>query len=203
MSRPADLSGRLWPIHLKPLEDELLSSWMIRLARAYDIKPVWFWRLFWPVDFRTVDIEAPGGLVDLLASKTATPFACAAGTTLTMLAHEYGVVHHVRYCCACFARDPEPYFRRRWQLQSFLLCETHGIRLSNGCPHWRHELTPEKVPLTRDSMAWCVQCGEDLRSARHELLALSRPADQVLDWQKRLWRLVSGGRETSDGQQRI
>jgi hypothetical protein len=42
MSRPAGLSGVLWPIHPKPLEDEQLSSWMIRLARAYEIKPVSF-----------------------------------------------------------------------------------------------------------------------------------------------------------------
>jgi hypothetical protein len=64
MSRPAELSGTLWPIHLKPLDDELLSSWTIRLSRAYDIKPVWSWRLFWPVDFRAIDVDAPGGLLD-------------------------------------------------------------------------------------------------------------------------------------------
>lgn len=123
MSRPADLSGGLWPIHLKPLDDELLSSWMIRLARAYAIKPVWFWRLFWPVDFRAVDVETPGGLLDLLARKTATPFRRAVQTTLTAIAREHSVLSTVRYCAQCISEDPQPYLRRQWQLRSFLLCD--------------------------------------------------------------------------------
>lgn len=196
MSRPAKLSGTLWPVHLKPLDDELLSSWMIRLARAYEIKPMWFWRLFWPVDFREIDVEAPGGLLGLLAAKTATPFARALATTLTMLAREHRVVRQVRYCRACIADDPEPYFRRRWQLHSFLLCEMHGIPLSSGCPHWRHEVMPEKVPLTRDSMAWCSQCGEDLRTTQRDFMP-SHPLGQVLDWQKRLWMLLRDSQYTS------
>lgn len=179
----------LWPIHLKPLDDELLSSWMIRLARAYDIKPVWFWRLFWPVDFREIDVEAPGGLLGLLAAKTATPFARALATTLTMLAREHRVVRKVRYCRACLADDPEPYFRRRWQLHSFLLCEIHGIPLSSGCPEWQHELMPELVPPSRDSMAWCLRCGEDVRAGTQEFTSC-RPAAQVLDWELRLWKLL-------------
>jgi TniQ len=29
------LSGEFWPIRPKPYDDELLSSWIVRLARAY------------------------------------------------------------------------------------------------------------------------------------------------------------------------
>ncbi len=28
-------TGTLWPVHLKPQEDELLSSWLTRLALAH------------------------------------------------------------------------------------------------------------------------------------------------------------------------
>jgi hypothetical protein len=30
-----DLTGKVWPVHLKPQEDELLSSWLTRLALAH------------------------------------------------------------------------------------------------------------------------------------------------------------------------
>src|SRR5687767_8033265 len=29
------LSGALWPLRLKPYDDELLSSWLVRLSRVY------------------------------------------------------------------------------------------------------------------------------------------------------------------------
>ena len=32
------LSGRLWPAHVKPQQDELLSSWLVRLAMAHGVK---------------------------------------------------------------------------------------------------------------------------------------------------------------------
>ena len=34
MAIPEHLSGTIWPIHPKPLPDELLTSWMVRIARA-------------------------------------------------------------------------------------------------------------------------------------------------------------------------
>jgi len=198
MSRPTDLSGRLWPIHLKPFDDELLSSWMIRLARAYDIKPVWFWRLFWPVDFRTVDIEAPGGLLDLLARRTATSFERALETTLTAMAQEHSIARTLRYCVPCMAKGPQ-YFRRRWQLRSFLLCERHGVPLRTGCSEWGHELTPEAASPGEDSILWCSRCRSTVRIPGAEPFVPCRPVGQVLDWQSRLWNLLANAGRMSHG----
>jgi hypothetical protein len=193
MSRPAHLSGTLWPIHLKPLDEELLSSWMIRLARAYAIKPVWFWRLFWPVDFRNVDWAAPGGLLELLALKTAAPLDRTVQTTLTVLSQAHAIASSLRYCPVCLVEDTEPYFRRRWQMPFLLLCERHGAVFLQGCPHCRRPLRPELVPLSRDSMAWCSHCGHDLRRPERESIPPSRARHQVLDWERRLWKLVEAG----------
>ena len=55
---------------------------------------------------------------------------------------------------------------------------------------------PEKVPLTRDSIAWCSQCGEDLRTTEQGFMP-SHPLGQVLDWQKRLWILMRDLQYTS------
>ncbi len=34
----AGLSGSLLPVHLKPLPDELLSSWLVRIAHGHGMK---------------------------------------------------------------------------------------------------------------------------------------------------------------------
>lgn len=38
-SLETSLSGKLWPIHFKPEEDELLSSWLCRLALSHGLHP--------------------------------------------------------------------------------------------------------------------------------------------------------------------
>lgn len=162
-----------------------------------------FWRLFWPVNFRHVDIEAAGGLLDLLATKTSTSFERTVQTPLTAIVQEkYDVTLTRRFCQKCLAADAEPYFRRRWQLCSFLLCDVHGIPLITGCPRLGHDPVPERVPLSRDSIAWCVPCDEDLRTARRqaaEPFTPCRPVEQVLDWERRLW---NPARELNPGRYR-
>ena len=77
MARPEELSGQIWPIHLKPFDDELLSCWMVRLAHAYGVKPVWFWNRVWKRDavaYRFVDRSAPVELLRLLSAGTGTRY---------------------------------------------------------------------------------------------------------------------------------
>jgi hypothetical protein len=42
------LSGELLPVHFKPKDDELLSSWVVRLAFAHGRKPYSFSSILWP-----------------------------------------------------------------------------------------------------------------------------------------------------------
>jgi hypothetical protein len=88
-------SGTLYPLHLKPKDDELLSSWIVRLSLAHGLASTEFasflrfpriWRLkdidlnirtteFTPVTYLTK-------LIDALSQKTATPLERVQGTTL-------------------------------------------------------------------------------------------------------------------------
>lgn len=83
MSGP--LSGRLWSLHPKPHDEELLSSWLVRLGRAYGAKPTRFcaavWRhpSFW---HRDIDKRIYEPVLTVLAEKTATPRARVLDTTL-------------------------------------------------------------------------------------------------------------------------
>ncbi|MDQ6759491.1 MAG: TniQ family protein [Acidobacteriota bacterium] len=119
------ISGPLWPIYPKPFPDELLSSWMVRIARAYRIRPASFWkRQAGSVDFRNVDLTAEDRLLRLIGLKTGTPLDRVRATTLRAY-RECGVDWYgghetvIRFCPACL--EERPYFRRRWRL-GFLRC---------------------------------------------------------------------------------
>lgn len=75
---PDGLSGELWPIHFKPYDDELLSSWSVRLARAYGVEPVKFWNRVLPhnpieIRWSTLDYLPPENLLSVISQATATP----------------------------------------------------------------------------------------------------------------------------------
>jgi hypothetical protein len=152
-------SERLWPIHLKPLPDEILSSWLVRLALAHGHTPHSFASLVWPggqIWARDLDRCADETILHLLQVRTATDAALVAQTTLR--AYEGWVFEHLnstgktpwilplglyhrtergrgwQWCPQCLADDAKPYFRRSWRLTWVTLCERHRIELLSRCP---------------------------------------------------------------------
>src|SRR3990172_9203307 len=80
-----DLTGRVWPVHLKPQEDELLSSWLARLALAHGQTASSFFTRAWPGRYllaRDLDLWNDQTALKLLARKTNTPLARVFPTTL-------------------------------------------------------------------------------------------------------------------------
>ncbi|CAG4884761.1 conserved protein of unknown function [Georgfuchsia toluolica] len=88
------LTRPLWPVHLKPLPDELLSSWLVRLAHAHGLKAQSFCRLLFGSQRqlwnRDIDRLAPSWLIDTLCENTATPLDV--GRNCTLRAYE-GVLY--------------------------------------------------------------------------------------------------------------
>jgi hypothetical protein len=156
----AQESSELWPIHLKPKDDELLSSWLVRLARAHGLKLHTFCSLTWlgkQIWNRDIDKSADSQMVETLSTKTGTPIKRVRSTTLaeyenilyekhnllgpTSWIMPVGVYHRTRkqfglqYCSLCLAEDKEPYFRRKWRLAFMMSCERHQVLLNDRCPH--------------------------------------------------------------------
>lgn len=151
----------LWPVHLKPLPDELLSSWLVRLAHAHGLKVQTFCRLFfgnaYQVWNRDIDRQGPEWLTETLCRHTATPPETAKETTLQayegVLYRRFResstlqwilplfVYHRTRkgfglqFCPRCLTEDAEPYFRKRWRVAFCTYCPTHGTMLHDCCPH--------------------------------------------------------------------
>ena len=147
---------------MKPKDDELLSSWLVRLASAHSLKLHSFCALVWSRDKqiwnRDIDKCADPSVVTLLAEKTATPRDLAANTTLasyegylyerhnpygnTQWIMSVGVYHRIRtgyglqFCPRCLSdgADTEVYYRRAWRLAFVTFCEQHRVSLLDRCP---------------------------------------------------------------------
>ena len=153
------LTAPLWPIRYKPLPDELLSSWLVRLAHGHGLKVQTFCNLIFgnklQVWNRDIDRLAPPWLVDTLALHTGTPLATAYGTTLKVYdgilfrnprpsGHlnwilSLKIYHRVRegfgqqFCPQCLAGDATPYFRKVWRLSLSTTCPRHSCMLHDRC----------------------------------------------------------------------
>lgn len=165
----------LWPIRYKPLPDELLSCWLVRLAHGHGLKVQTFCNLMFgnkrQVWNRDIDRLAPPWLVDELVQRTGTPSKIAWNTTL----HAYegilyskfrsaGVLqwiltlkmyHRTRqgfglqFCPTCLAEDSIPYFRKRWRIALNTVCTRHGTMLLDRCPDCGVGVAFHRLDMTR------------------------------------------------------
>lgn len=153
------LTSPLWPIRYKPLPDELLSSWLVRLARGHGLRVQTFCNLIFgnqlQVWNRDIDRLGPDWIVDVLSERTGTPLVVARETTLRSyegrLYPEFRasgslqwittlqVFHRTRqgfgmqYCPQCLLEDAIPYFRKSWRVAFMTTCPTHCCMLRDRC----------------------------------------------------------------------
>lgn len=167
------LSGDLWPIHLKPKSDELLSSWLVRLAHANGYKVETFCCLLFgyrsTIWNRDIDRAAPDNIGAILSSITGatseqilnTTFVSYEGKLFSQVNHHgvtrwilpLGIYHRARkrpalmYCPACLARDETPYFRKQWRLAFSTVCTIHECLLLDICPRCYASVAPHRVDM--------------------------------------------------------
>jgi hypothetical protein len=155
------LSGAYWPAHPHPLRDELLSSWLVHIARANGVKLQRFCdcnfgseRQLWN---RDIDRRAPPWLLETLSKHTGTPLSAVRKTTLVeyrgnlfreqhpsgpqqwllplMMYHRTFTGYGMQYCPKCLAEDPDPFFRRSWRVAYCTFCTKHRCVLLDRCPN--------------------------------------------------------------------
>lgn len=167
------MATSLWPVHPHPLPDELLSSWMIRLARGNGFKVHNFCAQFFgrerQIWNRDIDHHAPPWLINALAARSGTQLERIAQTTLRSLeasAFErfnevgatrwilpLGVFHRTRrgygqqFCPLCLGEDEDPYLRRIWRLGLSTVCSRHGVLLQDRCFACGHQLMPHRSDM--------------------------------------------------------
>ena len=196
--RLATVVPELWPVKVFPAHDELLSSWLHRLALGHGLSPRHFGECLgvggsagaWSA---RLDLALPEFLLNLLHHQTGVdPHRIAAmtigGETWRPLLLPFRRAQTDRtcatwlqFCPACLAEDETPYFRRAWRRASVMTCRRHQRGLLDRCPACGQGLAPFKqrglVPQHR-----CVVCAFNLRRAQaSELAPATRRAAELLD----------------------
>ena len=160
MSTMRGLTSSLWPIRYKPLPDELLSCWLVRLAHGHGLKVQTFCNLIFgnklQIWNRDIDRTAPAWLLDELSFRTGTSPETTWSTTLRayegllyrkfrlsstlqwilalQLYHRKPEGYGLQFCPACLREDPVPYFRKRWRVALKTVCTQHRTMLHDRCP---------------------------------------------------------------------
>lgn len=168
--------GRL-PCATYPKPDELLSSWLTRLAHDHLTKTHTFGRMLFPganVWNTDLDRSAPETMLRILAQRTGTPLAQVEQTVLrcyesrlhlhsgqgaiTPWVLPLGIYHRTRryygllFCPLCLRKDgATPYFRTHWRLAISYACTQCGVYLHDSCPGCEQPVTFFRVELGRKS----------------------------------------------------
>ena len=182
--RYRDLLSGHWPVVAGPEPDELLSSWLHRLAVGNGLPP----KAFGPaLDLGSgawsgrLDLALPAIVRDRLVRCTGLTPGAVGGMTLAgagaralwlPLRADLSPGRRGRrqaawlqFCPQCLAEDEQPYFRREWRLATTIACARHGSRLLDRCPACGQGLAPFNQASLRPQND-CAACGFDLASAK-------------------------------------
>lgn len=221
------MGTKLWPIHPQPLPDELLSSWMIRVARDNGFKVHSFYaahfgreRQIWT---RDIDHHAPAWLLDGLEEHSGVARARLEAMALrafesvvferfnetgnTRFLMPLSIFHRTRraygqqFCPLCLTADKTPYLRRRWRLALEVVCAQHGVLLQDRCGSCGSPLVPHRGDMnTRSTFprrSTLRQCGH----CRCSVVAAATSAPlEAIDTQRCIDRALDQGFATLPNQ---
>ena len=172
-----------WPVAVEPEPDELLSSWLNRLALAQGLPPRTFGSALglgggaWSA---RLDLAPPAALLDRLTRRTGLAAAVIAAlsfrdfdakalllpmrTTASPRRKDRWRATWLQACPCCLAEDQNPYFRRAWRLATTIFCPRCARRLIDRCPACLQGLDPfHQAALAPQHV--CAHCCFDLRRA--------------------------------------
>lgn len=200
----------VWPVPTPILPDEILSSWLVRLALRQGCDPLVMTGVLWPAwRFWTRDpdwllpekrlgalshFSGVGG-TPILAASLANTVARILGQGSATRLHSSWVVTlgtrnrkragGLQYCPVCLAEDQAPYFRLQWRFAWHTACEHHQVALRGRCCHCAAPLEPHRLVAEDKALNRCGSCKGDLRLCEPHpcslpALAFQQAADETL-----------------------
>ena len=189
----ADSMFRIRPL---PLNDELLSSWLIRTAYLHHSDPATFLNLYFPeYDYHLwdndLDLYNNNSFLNRLSLKTGYKKEIFYGMTLKsyegrlsetihynnrnafimpIFRRKRNIRQHAqRICPLCLKEDKQPYLRKKWRLFFSTACIKHKCFLIDKCPSCGEPFVIHKSLYDGD-FPHCRKCGFSFKTAEPEFI---------------------------------
>ena len=179
-----------FPWKPEPFEDELLSSYLVRLAYAHRFNPATFYRAYFPdlkkIFFdRDIDLWLGEDVICRIADKAKIPseklmnlslrsytgylFETPSLRTKTAFIDPIAIEGTVsrrgyKFCPECLERDRVPYFRKLWRVSFYTVCPEHRTMLTDRCPRCNTPVSIHKHARL-ELFPHCYRCGFSLKDA--------------------------------------
>ncbi len=173
----------------QPFEDELLSSWLTRVAIEHKRKLSIFLSLYVKkegssISRTDIDFLYDENLFEALVTKSNLTkkdilkmslrseegylYSCKENNLyppnqirkLVDKRNHYGLM----YCPKCLAEDKIPYFRKKWRYQFYNVCTKHELFLTDRCWVCYERVNFSKI-VHNKNLAICSKCEKDLRTS--------------------------------------
>jgi len=167
----------IWPIHPQPLNGEILSSWMIRVAHANRYKVHDFYSQYFgrnrQIWNRDIDQFAPEWLINGLTKHTGLSKETIEDMTLRsyggVVSDRFknasvvrgllalGIYHRKRrlygqqFCPICLRADKTPYLRKAWRIASVCICDLHQTILQDRCNNCQRPMMAYRTDMFNKS----------------------------------------------------
>jgi hypothetical protein len=171
---------RLWPVVVRPLQGELLYSWLARVAGVYDLEPIDLLREC--SDSTCLDVLVNGSdlpslrrlsartrvrnaklwKMTLQGNRAAWPERWRIGACHAFSSHVEPVL---QVCPECLKADiacegGAQFLRIRWQSAALTICSKHRTPLQQACVVCRYPSWPvSRRGLARQFRFLCTRCG--------------------------------------------
>jgi transposase-like protein len=214
-----NFSKNLFPIRLKPQEDELFTSWIARLALEHGLNGNTLVNVIMePKVFqRSSDVDrlTDKNLITEISNKTGITIEQIYNTSLRSYdgylflesssvnrtpwimpfrCPSINKVYGIQFCWQCLKEDINPYFRRKWRLSFIVSCIKHKIILNNRCPGCSEPVyyfgTFKNQSIV--PIYICNFCGFDLRNPAAQA-QFSFPSRFEIEFQKHLEHVLKTG----------
>ncbi len=180
-------NGLVWPAFVRLKEDELFSSWLIRIAHNHRMEYRSFYRIaMQQILFagKDIDLQVPDIILKNLSISTCTKISRIKESLLSRTNEKFWVIPYsyfdniaqrrgIMFCPYCLTADGDsPYFRKSWRSAGTFYCYSHDCFLLDRCPKCKTPVIPGKIKLNKQekhvgiSIAQCYNCSYSLKKAK-------------------------------------
>jgi hypothetical protein len=213
-----DKQQKLLPVICKPYPNELLSSWLTRLAFKHGLNPKVFCQLIWQGKVSIdIDRHVKETQMQLLAQRTGLSFETIRQMTLWSFEHKvFGEMQEgklredwmlmgrrimerkrlpivdsgVLFCPGCFQKG-RTYFKKEWRIATSFVCVSCASYLLEGCPHCRcGSWLFDDIPLKADQTLeqYLITCHNCGRDVSD--CTIQQAPEALVEMQRELYRIA-------------